>query len=93
MKICTLEFLPKAKEDLALIKRSGDKSALNKVVKLLEELKNDPRTGTGKAERLKHYEEEVWSRRINDKHRLVYQIFEDKIQVLVLSAYGHYDDK
>lgn len=28
-----------------------------------------------------------------DKHRLVYKIEEEKITVLVLSAYGHYDDK
>ena len=27
------------------------------------------------------------------KHRLVYRIFDTEVLVLVLSAYGHYDDK
>lgn len=29
----------------------------------------------------------------NKKHRLVYRIFEDKVLILLLSSYGHYDDK
>jgi len=27
------------------------------------------------------------------KHRLVYRIFKEEVVVLVLRAYGHYDDK
>ena len=34
-----------------------------------------------------------WSRRITDKHRLVYEIHKDKIDVLIVNAYGHYNDK
>ena len=34
-----------------------------------------------------------WSRRITKKHRLVYRIYENNVVVLVLRAYGHYDDK
>ncbi|MBR5729100.1 MAG: type II toxin-antitoxin system YoeB family toxin [Prevotella sp.] len=34
-----------------------------------------------------------WNRRISQKHRLIYDIFEDVVQVIVLSAYGHYGDK
>ena len=38
-----------------------------------------PTTGTGQVEQLKGYEKRsVWSRRINQKHRLVYEIFEDE---------------
>ena len=57
---------------------------------LLAELQEHPRTGTGQVELLKHYKEETWSRRINKEHRLVYRIHEDIVEVLVLSAYGHY---
>lgn len=32
-------------------------------------------------------------RRINRKHPLIYEIREEIITVLMLSAYGHYDDK
>ena len=34
-----------------------------------------------------------WSRRISQKHRLVYEIEETIVKVDVLSAYGHYEDK
>ena len=39
---------------------------------------------------LKYFEIETFSRRINNEHRLVYQINEQKITVLVLTAFGHY---
>jgi toxin YoeB len=52
-----------------------------------------PTTGTGHPEPLKGKPEGRWSRRITDKHRLVYRIYEDTVVVLVLSAYGHYGDK
>ena len=56
----------------------------------MEELQEHPRTGTGQVEKLKFYAEETWSRRINREHRLVYRIYEDIVEVLVLSTYGHY---
>ncbi len=34
-----------------------------------------------------------WSRRISQKHRLIYEIEEEVVKVAVLSSYGHYDDK
>lgn len=64
--------------------------AIKKLKKLLDELQIHPRTGTGKVEQLKHYAEETWSRRINKEHRLVYRIYDDVVEVLVLSTYGHY---
>ena len=75
------------------IEKSGNKVAINKINILLEELEEHPKTGTGHPERLKHFSNvERWSRRITDKHRLVYDIKDDIVVVLVLSAYGHYDD-
>lgn len=64
-----------------------------KFLQLLEELKEHPKTGTGHPEQLKGQPEGRWSRRISQKHRLVYRIFDTEVLVLVLSAYGHYDDK
>lgn len=52
-----------------------------------------PKTGTGHPEQLKGNRSGLWSRRITKKHRLVYEIHDNKIIVLVLTAYGHYDDK
>ena len=67
--------------------------AYKKFLKFLTELELHPRTGTGHPEPLKGQPEGRWSRRISKKHRLVYRIFEDAVLVLVLRAYGHYEDK
>lgn len=60
-----------ALEDIAKHKKSGDKKILNKIAKLLEELRIHPRTGIGQPEKLKNNLEGFWSRRINKKHRLI----------------------
>lgn len=88
-----LIFSPEAKEDIRQIKKSGNTALQKKLTVLLSEISEHPRTGTGKPEQLKHYNEPTWSRRISRKHRLVYEIQDEVITVLVLSAYGHYDDK
>ena len=52
------------------------------------------KTGTGKVERLKGKGERlIYSRRINDKHRLIYEIFEEEKKVVLAAAYGHSKDK
>jgi toxin YoeB len=89
----SIELTPVAENDIERLKQSGDKKILVKIDKLLNELREHPTSGTGKPEKLKHYEFPTWSRRITDKHRLVYRIQEDKIIVLVLSLFGHYGDK
>lgn len=74
--------------------KSGQKIILSKIEELLCEIENTPLTGKGKVERLKGYDDkEVYSRRIDQKHRLVYEVFEKEKEIVVLSAYGHYDDK
>lgn len=82
-----------AKKDIVRLEKSGDKKSLKKLFSLLDELEEHPETGTGKPERLRHNDIPTWSRRISDKHRLVYQIEEKIVTVLVLSAWGHYNDK
>lgn len=70
---------------------SSEPKYYKKALKFLDELSEHPTTGTGHPEQLKGYEIPTWSRRISKKHRLVYEIHEDTIRVLVLSSYGHYD--
>jgi len=79
-----------AQEGLAKLKQSEPVSFV-KASKLLNELRNHPRTGTGKPEFCKY--EKKWSRRISHKHRLIYTISDVNIIVSVISAYGHYGDK
>jgi toxin YoeB len=89
----TLAFSKTALEDIDKHKKSGDKTALRKIHKLLHELMEHPTTGTGQPEMLKHDLNGLYSRRINKKHRLVYSINEDIVTVYVLSAWSHYGDK
>ena len=88
----SLKFLPEAEEDLTKLKRNEPK-AFNKAVQLLNELVVHPKTGTGHPEPLRGDKAGQWSRRITSKHRLVYEIHETEVIVLILTAYGHYEDK
>jgi len=87
-----IKFSKNAEKGIEKHNFSGDKKLLKKLHQLLDELKTHPKTGTGKPEQLKHYEIPTWSRRISDKHRLVYQIHDNIVTVLVIAAYGHYED-
>jgi toxin YoeB len=80
--------------DIGKIVSSGQKIVFNKIKTLEKELAEHPREGTGKPKRLKGFpDKDRWSRRITDKHRLVYDIKDDIVVVLLISAYGHYDDE
>ena len=61
-----------------------------RIIRLIAEIVRTPRTGTGKPERLKHLGGEVWSRRITEKDRLVYDIQHDMITIVACRF--HYDD-
>jgi toxin YoeB len=88
-----IEYAKVANMDIAELKKS-DLPAYNKLLMLIQELHEHPRTGTGKPELLNHGKfKGLWSRRITGKHRLVYSIKDAEILVLVLSASFHYDDK
>lgn len=87
-----LDFTDQAKGDLAKLKRN-EPSAFKKATILLAELQEHPRTGTGKPEQLTGDRSGQWSRRITQKHRMVYTIEDDIVEVYVLSSYGHYYDK
>lgn len=83
-----LDFTDQAKADIAAHRKAGNKTTLNKLLTLFNELAEHPFTGTGKPEPLKHVLKGKWSRRITQEHRLVYEVTEHV--VFVLSAKGHY---
>ncbi|SEF80194.1 Txe/YoeB family addiction module toxin [Algoriphagus boritolerans] len=91
--IFEIDYTFEALEDIEKLKNTGNKVVLKKLFSLIQELKHHPETGTGKPERLKHYQQNTWSRRIDKKNRLVYLIDGTKIVVTILGAYGHYGDK
>lgn len=77
----SLEFDPAAFEDLAWWIQQDRKKAL-RIVKLIKEVQRTPFAGTGKPEALKHEFAGCWSRRIDDEHRLFYEVKGDKIRIL-----------
>jgi toxin YoeB len=51
-------------------------------MKLIEAVQRDPFEGLGQPEPLKHDLAGCWSRRIDQEHRLVYEVSEAKIRIL-----------
>jgi len=88
-----IDYTDEAKTDILKLQKSGDKKLFKKLHLLIAELKEHPTTGTGKPEPLSADRSGQWSRRITQKHRLIYFIDEENFVVLLLSAYGHYGDK
>ena len=85
----TIVFSEDAKKDLKELNKRAPQ-AVSKLSKLLDEVREHPRTGTGQVEQLKGYDGSVYSRRITKEHRLVYKIYDEIVEVLVLSTFGHY---
>ncbi len=70
--------------------RQKDKKLHKALCKLLKEmLRNDPATGIGKPEPLKHDLSGLWSRRISQKDRVIYK-YDDK-HIYIFAIGGHYD--
>ena len=83
-----IRFTNHAQEDIEFYKKSNNRIVLNKINSLLKALRNNPISGLGKPEPLKHDLSGKWSRRINKEHRLIYEIQEDII--IIHSLRGHY---
>jgi toxin YoeB len=83
----SVEFDPDAFEDFAWW-ATHDRGAVVRIVKLIREIQRDPENGIGKPERLKHDLAGCWSRRIDQEHRIVYEIKADRIRIL--SCRNHY---
>jgi len=79
-----IRYTPEAEADIMFWKKSGNIAIQRKIVKLLEAILASPTTGIGKPEQLKHQLSDCWSRRINDEHRIVYKIFDDRIEIISL---------
>jgi len=82
-------ILKKANKDLDHF-RQNDKRSYMKCFDLVRDTSKHPREGLGKPERLKYFNEEVWSRRVNHSDRMVYTIYEEEKEVDVSSFKGHY---
>ncbi len=75
-------------EDLRYWVDTNRKVAL-RALDLMDAVLRDPFAGVGKPEHLKHLGGNVWSRRITEVDRLVYEVFPDRVEFL--QARYHYD--
>lgn len=84
-----VRFHGDAMDELAEWFEEDRKSGL-RVMRLIKECRRTPFEGIGKPEPLKGDKRGLWSRRIDEKHRMVYSADDDFIVVYALR--GHYDD-
>ncbi|MDR2668472.1 MAG: Txe/YoeB family addiction module toxin [Desulfovibrio sp.] len=71
--------------------QTQEKRFLKRINDLLEDIGRSRHQGTGKPEPLKGDLSGYWSRRIDDKNRLVYRLLSGGI-CKVIQCKGHYDD-
>lgn len=65
-----------------------DLRQVKKINRLIQECVRTPYEGIGKPEPLKWQLRGCWSRRIDDEHRLVYRVQDNK--VVIISCRSHY---
>lgn len=65
-----------------------NKQVQKRIVRLIQEIRRTPFDGIGKPEALKGNLSGFWSRRIDDEHRLIYEVTDDEI--IIHSVKGHY---
>lgn len=87
-----IEFSQEAQCTIKKWKKSNP-SLFRKLYRMLPELAEHPRTGTGHPEPLKGGSGSTYSRRLSAHDRIIYDILEDVVTVLIISVEGHYDDK
>lgn len=77
----TLVLAAEALDDLRFWVETDSRKAA-RILKLLDEVVRTPFSGTGKPEPLKHLGSGVWSRRIDQEHRLVYAVEAGSVRVV-----------
>ena len=81
-------FASKAIKDIQHWQASGNLKIQKKISDLITTIARDPFNGIGKPEPLKHEFSGCWSRRINEEHRIIYEVSKNSIQILSLK--DHY---
>lgn len=88
-----VEVTKVANQDIEKHKKSGNKISIKNIARILVDLTENPYEGFGNPEQLKYEYSGFWSRRINQKDRLIYRVDDEVVTVFVISAMGHYTDK
>jgi toxin YoeB len=86
--VWTIEFTNTAKKDRDTVKNSP---CFNKVRELLSIIANNPFQNPPNYEKLQPHRNNVYSRRINKQHRLVYEVNVETKYIRILSVWTHYE--
>jgi toxin YoeB len=68
-----------------------DKKTLKRINRLIQDIERNGFQGIGKSEPLRYGLSGLWSRRIDDKNRLVFRILDDSVEIY--QCREHYSDK
>lgn len=71
--------------------QTEDKKTLKRINNLLKDIQRNPYEGIGHPESLSGNLSGWWSRRIDEKNRIVYKT--SNANIIILSCKGHYHDK
>lgn len=82
-------FQPKAL--LEYINLQQDRKMMNKINALLKDIARHPQSGLGKPESLRGDLSGHYSRRIDEKNRIIYRFDDEKCEIVQVGL--HYDDK
>ncbi len=82
--------IPKSVEKVLKIYKKSNKTVWNKCVKILRELQEHPREGEGKPEPLIGGNMISYSRRLDKGVRIIYDIYDDEVRVLVIDIEGYH---
>ena len=70
--------------------QTQDRRTLKRVNELIKDIERDPFRGKGKPEPLRYEWQGYWSRRINEKDRIIYRIHNNQLEIAACKS--HYDD-
>lgn len=70
--------------------QTADRKILKRINLLIQDIQREPFDGIGKPEPLRFHLSGFWSRRIDEEHRLVYEIENESI--LIASCRYHYGE-
>ncbi len=88
----TIEYSKDAEKTLRKWKKSNPR-LFKKATKILLDIMEHPRTGLGHPEPLVGGHNVTYSRHITADDRIIYDIYDDRVTVLIIQAEEHYNDK
>lgn len=88
----TIDFDPKLEKTLKKWKKSNP-ILFKKLKRILLAIQQDPRHGIGHPEPLVNGNDITYSRHISAHDRIIYDIYDLEVHVLVIEIEGHYSDK